>query len=44
MKSIHKISRHLNNITQENLFANSRIIDFNTSNTCVWKGAKRYAH
>ncbi|MDA9343658.1 hypothetical protein N9R06_01005 [Algibacter sp.] len=44
MKSIIKISRHLNNITQENLFTNKRIIDFNTSNTGLWKGTKRYAH
>lgn len=44
MKPIIKISRHLNSITQENLFTNKRIVDFNTSNTGLWKGTKRYAH
>ncbi|WP_256444183.1 hypothetical protein [Flaviramulus sp. BrNp1-15] len=44
MKSIVKISRHFNTITQENLFTNKRIIDFRTSNNSIWKGTKRYAH
>ncbi len=44
MKSIIKISKHLNSITQENLLASKRIIDFRTSDLGVWKGTKRYAH
>lgn len=44
MKSIIKISRHLNTITQENLLTTKRIIDFQTSNTGLWKGTRRYAH
>ncbi|WP_345274586.1 hypothetical protein [Flaviramulus aquimarinus] len=44
MKSIIKISRHLNSITQENLLTNKRIINFQSSNNCTWKGTKRYAH
>ncbi|WP_370476097.1 hypothetical protein [Tamlana flava] len=44
MKSIIKISRHLNNLTQEHLLASKRIIDFKSSNTSIWNGAKRYAH
>lgn len=44
MKSIIKISRHLENLTQENLLTNKRIIDFRTSTTGLWKGTKRYAH
>ena len=44
MKSIIKISRHLQTITQENLLASERIIDFRTSNIGLWKGTKRYAH
>ena len=44
MQSLIKISRHLNSITQENLLASKRIIDFRSSNTGTWKGTKRYAH
>jgi len=44
MKSIIKISRHLNNITHENLLTSRRIIDFRSSNPVTWKGTKRYAH
>ena len=35
MKSIIKISRHLNNITQENLLNSKRIIDFRASNSGI---------
>ena len=44
MKSIIRISRHLNNITKENLLTTKRIIDFRTSPSGIWKGTKRYAH
>jgi len=44
MKLIIKISRHLNNIAEENLLASKRIIDFRSSSNCIWKGTKRYAH
>lgn len=44
MNTIIKISRHLNQITQENLLTSKRIIDFRSSNTGFWKGTKRYAH
>ena len=44
MKSIIKISRHLNNITKENLLNSKRIIDFRASNSGIWEGTKRYAH
>ncbi|WP_298497754.1 hypothetical protein [uncultured Algibacter sp.] len=44
MKSILKISRHINNITEENLLNSKRIIDFRTSQHGVWKGSKRYVH
>lgn len=44
MNTINKISRHFNNLTQENLFNNNRVINFNNSNNVIWKGSKRYAH
>ncbi|WP_262891371.1 hypothetical protein [Algibacter mikhailovii] len=44
MKTLIKISRHLNTITQENIFTPKRILDFRTSNIGIWKGSKRYAH
>jgi len=44
MKSIIKISRHLNTLTQENILITKRIIDFKSSYTGIWKGTKRYAH
>jgi len=44
MKSIIKISRHLDTLTQENILISKRIIDFKTSYTGIWKGTKRYAH
>ena len=44
MRTLIKISKHLNTITQENLLTNRRVLNFNNSNTNIWKGAKRYAH
>ncbi|WP_298535415.1 hypothetical protein [uncultured Algibacter sp.] len=44
MKTIIKISRHLNLVTHENLLTPKRIIDFRFSNSGLWKGTKRYAH
>ncbi|WP_255407683.1 hypothetical protein [Jejuia spongiicola] len=44
MRTLIKISKHLNSITQENLITNKRIINFNNSDTVIWKGTKRYAH
>ncbi|WP_341215336.1 hypothetical protein [uncultured Wocania sp.] len=44
MRTLIKISKHLDSITQENLFTNQRILSFNNSNEVIWKGTKRYAH
>ncbi len=44
MRTLIKISKHLDSITQENLLTNKRIINFNNSDSIIWKGTKRYAH
>ncbi|WNH10349.1 hypothetical protein [Thalassobellus suaedae] len=44
MKPITRISKHLNTITKENLFSGRRILNFQSSQTCIWTGTKRYAH
>ncbi|MFV9551103.1 hypothetical protein [Algibacter sp. PT7-4] len=44
MKSIIKISRHINNVTRQNLLSNKRIIAFQVGHPELWKGTKRYAH
>ncbi|WP_298342596.1 hypothetical protein [uncultured Algibacter sp.] len=44
MKSLTKISRRLDLITQQNLLSNKRIVDFNTSYSGIWKGTNRYTH
>mgnify|MGYP007014079635 CR=1 FL=1 len=44
MRTLIKISKHLDSITQENLLSNRRILNFNNSKDVIWKGTKRYAH
>lgn len=44
MRTLNKISKHLNALTQENTVANRRILNFNNSKEVIWKGTKRYAH
>ncbi|MDO5971450.1 hypothetical protein Q4Q35_16710 [Flavivirga aquimarina] len=44
MKSTTVISRHLNSITQENLFSNRIISSFKNSHDDDWKRLKRYVY
>ncbi len=44
MRTVIKISKRLDNIVQENLLTNRRIIRFNNSCEVIWQGSKRYAH
>ena len=44
MKSITKISRYLNSITQENSITDRIKPDFNDSHEHAWKRIKRYAY
>ncbi|WP_299554436.1 hypothetical protein [Seonamhaeicola sp.] len=44
MRTVIKISNHLNSITQEHFLPSRRYISFKSSNDIVWKGSKRYAH
>ncbi|MFI1744030.1 MULTISPECIES: hypothetical protein [Thalassobellus] len=44
MKPINRISKHINTMTQENLFTGSRVLNFQPSQTLIWRGSKRYAH
>ncbi|WP_298238230.1 hypothetical protein [uncultured Algibacter sp.] len=43
MRTVIKISKRLNSITQENLFPSKRILSLST-NEAIWRGTKRYAH
>ncbi|WP_445957414.1 hypothetical protein [Yeosuana sp.] len=44
MRTILKISKRLDTLTQENLLMNRRLINFNRMTDDIWKGTKRYAH
>lgn len=44
MRTINKISKQLNTLTQENVILSRRILNFNNSKGVIWKGTKRYAH
>ncbi|WP_262894916.1 hypothetical protein [Snuella sedimenti] len=44
MKTINRIYKHLDNITQGNDLFNRRTISFKSMSDVVWKGSKRYAH
>ena len=44
MRTVIKISKHLENITNENLFNTRSILSFHSSNSIVWNGSKRFAH
>jgi hypothetical protein len=44
MRTVIKISKHLENITNENLFNARSILIFGSTESIVWKGSKRFAH
>ncbi|WJJ95395.1 hypothetical protein [Algibacter luteus] len=44
MKTLVKISRRLNALTQQDLMRGKKIEDFQSYYSGIWKGTKRYAH
>ena len=44
MKTLAKISRRFDAITQENVWSGKQILDFQNFDSGLWKGSKRYAH
>jgi hypothetical protein len=44
MRTVIKTQNKLDQIVQNNLSSNGRVIYFNNSIGAIWKGAKRYAH
>lgn len=44
MKTINKLSRHIENIAREHALPSRRFISFPQDNQTIWKGTRRYAH
>jgi hypothetical protein len=44
MKTLAKISRRLDALTQQDLMRGKKIEDFQSYYSGIWKGTKRYAH